>query len=119
MYHEQSKTAHLAVRVYSSTVFDVHDDEESDEPVAYVAFHSDCSKMYVKPMPVTHMTARESVDWTLPEGEEPPEGHARKFPAGALKSRTFLDVILQHPEQYFSTRKSKSLSIDAREYLPG
>ena len=65
----KQKTAHLAIRACSSTVFDLDDDGESDEPVAYMAVRSDCGKMYVKLTPVTHMAARESVDWTFPEGE--------------------------------------------------
>lgn len=61
----QQKTAHLSVRARRSTIFDLDDDVgESDEPVAYMAVRSSSVKLYLKPMPVTHLAAGEPVVWT-------------------------------------------------------
>ena len=66
---------------------------------------------------LSRISESTAMDWTFPDGQEPPEGSDRKFLSGSLKSKSFLDVTMEHPEQYFSTRKSKTLSAEATEYL--
>ena len=104
----------------SSCDLDESDDEPSGpgQPSAFMAVRSELiCKVCTKPLLVTHMAARPPMELTFPQGEGPPEGSDRKFTAGALKSRTFLNVTVDHPEQCSSTRKSKTLSSKAREQI--
>ena len=55
--------------------------------------------------------------WTFPPDHDAPPGGDRRFAFGSLKGKTFIDVTLEHPEQYFTTSKSKTLSKEATEYV--
>jgi hypothetical protein len=62
-------------------------------------------------------TAQTESGWTFPPGQGTPAGGDRKFAYGALKGKTFIDVTLEHPEQYFAICKSKTPSNEAKEYI--
>ena len=55
--------------------------------------------------------------WTFESGQETPAGGDKKFVFGTLKGKTFIDVTLEHPEQYFTNRRSKTFSKEAKEYV--
>ena len=55
--------------------------------------------------------------WTFEDGSTPPEGGDRRFTQGALKNRTSLDVTIEHPQQFFTTIKSKTLSAEQKSYV--
>ena len=117
----KQKSAYFAVKSHGHNVFD-HSDSEGDEPGQASA----CMAVRT-PKPITPKLSKISeavaMEWTFPDGQVPPEGCDRKFTTGSLKNKTYLDVTLEHPEHYFSHRKSKTLdgnylaSIEAREYL--
>jgi hypothetical protein len=72
-----------------------------------------------KPIPVNawNTGGPYPMAWTFADGINPPEGGDQKFMQGQLKGRTFLEVTYKHPEQYFATRKSKTLSAEAKVYV--
>jgi hypothetical protein len=90
---EGPSAAHMAVRVRPP----------QEKPIA---------KAKAKPIPVL-----TDMQWTFPEDQIPPEGGDRKFTTGSLRGKTFLDLTLEHPEQYFTTRKSKTLPTEAADYV--
>jgi len=57
------------------------------------------------------------MEWTFADDEEPPEGGEKKFTAGTLRGQTYLDITLDHPDQYFTTYRSKTLSEEAKAYV--
>ena len=58
------------------------------------------AKTYVQPQPIHGST----MDWTFAEGEQPPLNGNKKFPTGALKGKTWLNVTLDEPEHFFSVQ---------------
>jgi len=57
------------------------------------------------------------MEWTFPEGVDPPEGGDRKFSTGVLKGKTFLDVTLETPENFFAARQGKGVPKSLEDYL--
>ena len=130
----RSKTGYLACSSYDlspdtplpSNYFDLGVDDDNDqrqEPAAFMAVRVpvdiakrldslDGTRTAPRPVSVT-----QGMEWTFPEGEGPPEGSDRKFEVGALKGRTFIDVTLEHPEHYFTARKSKAVPAAVKEYV--
>ena len=110
----KTKTGFLAVQDDGGRPgFNTDDPHDWQDHVADMAVRSTPAR----PIPVTKMVSKEPMEWTFADGGGPPEGGNRKFETGVLKGRTFLDITLEHPEQYFSTRHSKTLSGVAKEYI--
>ena len=55
--------------------------------------------------------------WVFEDGSPPPEGGDTKFTQGALKNRTYLDVTIEHPQQYFAVEKSKTMPQEQAAYV--
>jgi hypothetical protein len=131
----KQKTGMMAVKDRASQPgFDLDSDDEN--PTAFIAccgdsFHCEdeesddvvftaCMAVRV-PRPVTvkkaSVASSGSMEWQFEDGNEPPRGSDRKFTAGTLKNKTFINVTLEHPEQYFSTYKSKTLTAEAKDYI--
>ena len=86
---------------YMNLAFDISDTDDTAASSGYMA---------VRAAKLSETAATSSMDWTFPDGQEPPEGSSRKFLSGSLKNKTFLDVTMEHPEQYFATYKTNSVS---------
>ena len=101
--------------IQSNAVLPLVNDEDIDwhEHDAYMAVRFSPTT----PVETFSMDTSRTMDWVFPQGEGPPEGGDRKFEEGILRGTTFLDITLEHPEQYFSARCSKTLSKGAREYI--
>ena len=52
----------------------------------------------------------QSMDWSFPDAKVIPEGGDRRFQYGSLKGMTFIDLTMEHPEQFLTCCKSKNLS---------
>jgi hypothetical protein len=100
---QKHKTAHITMKPF----FKAKDSSDEECPTAMMMARG------ARPKPV----ARAESGWTFPEGQVTPAGGDRKFVYGALKGKTFIDVTLEHPEQYFANCKSKTLSNEAKEYI--
>lgn len=103
---QKNKTAHVSYHITKHSYFEC---EESDEecPTAMMAVKG------ARPKPIAQVEA----GWTFPPGQDTPAGGDRKFAYGTLKGKTFIDVTLEHPEQYFANYRSKTLSNEAKEYI--
>ena len=51
--------------------------------------------------------AADHMDLTFPEERASPEGGEMTFKNGALKGKTFIDMTMNHPEQYCVSSRSK------------
>ena len=93
--------------------FDVSEDDiERFEPTAYMVVKTS-DKSYVQPQPIHD----SRMEWTFPEGEQPPSGGDRKFPSGTLKGKTYLNVTLENPEHFFSVNDGKKNPKYLTEYV--
>ena len=70
-----------------------------------------------RPTPLSLVARPSDMEWTFPDGGSRPLGSDRKFSVGFLKGKTFIDVTMETPQQYFSIYKSTTLSAEAKEYV--
>ena len=102
---QKNKTAHHTTK---HSLFDYGSDEEC--ATALMAIKG------ARPKPIVK-AEQPPAGWTFPPGQDTPAGGDRKFAYGALKTKSFIDVTLEHPEQYFTICRSKTLSAEAKEYI--
>ena len=97
---QKNKTAHHIVK-QGASAFDYDSDEEGATAIMAVKG--------ARPKPVAK-AEQPPAGWIFPSGQATLAGDGRKFAYGILKGKTFIDVTLEHPEQYFTNCRSKTFS---------
>ena len=127
------KTAHLAVNLEpssssagggaasSSYAGEAHYDLDSDD-------ENGCDRVALMavrlPKPTVQSMTREregedsqAMDWTFPESHVTPEGGDRLFRLGTLKGKSFIDLTMEHPEQFLLSQKCRTNNKEMQEYV--